>query len=88
MKVSYSDVGEGGVAVNCEKTQFFLNTLYLHREDNGCRDESYCNGSGTSCPPSQLKPNKTVCNQEFVCFLGVSNIVKNIRVKKTNAADS
>ena len=22
-------VGEGGVAVNCEKTQFFLNTLYL-----------------------------------------------------------
>ena len=29
MKVSYSDVGEGGVAVICEKTQFFLNTLYL-----------------------------------------------------------
>ena len=31
LKVSYSDVGEGGVAVkvNCEKTQFFLNTLYL-----------------------------------------------------------
>ena len=27
LKVSYSDVGEGGVAVNCEKTQFFLNTL-------------------------------------------------------------
>ena len=24
-----SDIGEGGVAVNCEKTQFFLNTLYL-----------------------------------------------------------
>ena len=23
LKVSYSDVGEGGVAVNCEKTQFF-----------------------------------------------------------------
>ena len=23
----YSDVGEGGIAVNCEKTQFFLNTL-------------------------------------------------------------
>ena len=22
-------VGEGGVAVNCEKTQFFLNTLYV-----------------------------------------------------------
>ena len=29
LKVSYSDVGEGGVAVNCEKTQFFLNTLYI-----------------------------------------------------------
>ena len=27
LKVSYIDVGEGGVAVNCEKTQFFLNTL-------------------------------------------------------------
>ena len=27
LKVSYSDVGEGGVAVNFEKTQFFLNTL-------------------------------------------------------------
>ena len=26
---SCSDVGEGGVAVHCEKTQFFLNTLYL-----------------------------------------------------------
>ena len=35
LKVSYSNVGEGGVAVNCEKTQFFLNTLYtwfLHLE--------------------------------------------------------
>ena len=30
LKVSYSDVGEGGVAVNCEKTQFFLNTLYIY----------------------------------------------------------
>ena len=29
LKVSYSDVGEGGVAVNCEKTQFFLNTMYI-----------------------------------------------------------
>ena len=28
-KVSYSHVGEGGVAVYCEKTQFFLNTLYM-----------------------------------------------------------
>ena len=38
------------------------------REDNGCRDESYCDGHGTGCPPSILKPNKTVCNEEFVCF--------------------
>ena len=38
------------------------------REDNGCRDESYCDGRGTGCPPSILKPNKTVCNEEFVCF--------------------
>ena len=29
LKVSYSDVGEGGVAVNCENTQFFLNNLYM-----------------------------------------------------------
>jgi hypothetical protein len=42
------------------------------REDNGCRDESYCNGRGTACPASQLKPNRTVCHDEFVCFLGVS----------------
>ena len=34
MKVSYSDVGEGGVAVKCEKTQYFLNTLYS--EDFSC----------------------------------------------------
>ena len=30
LNVSYSDLGEGGVAVNCEKKpQFFLNTLYV-----------------------------------------------------------
>ena len=42
----------------------------LCREDNGCRDQSYCDGRGTHCPPSIMKPNKTVCNQEFVCFQG------------------
>jgi len=31
LKVSYSDVGEGGVAVDCEKTKFFMNTLYLKK---------------------------------------------------------
>ena len=30
LKVSYSNEGEGGVAGNCEKTQFFLNTLYIN----------------------------------------------------------
>ena len=29
LKVSYSDVGEEGDAVNCKKTQFFMNTLYI-----------------------------------------------------------
>ena len=32
LKVSYSDVGEGVVAVNYKKTQFFLNTLYTKAE--------------------------------------------------------
>ncbi len=58
---------------------FLLMSIYLSvcrcREDNGCRDDSYCNGSGTACPPSILKPNKTVCNEEFVCFQGVSELL-------------
>ena len=29
-------VGEGGVAVNCEKTQFFLNTLYFNFRVERC----------------------------------------------------
>ena len=29
VKVSYSDVGEEVVAVNCEKTHFFVNNLYM-----------------------------------------------------------
>ncbi|KAH1005424.1 hypothetical protein HUJ04_006416 [Dendroctonus ponderosae] len=40
------------------------------REDNGCRDESFCNGRHPQCPPSINKPNKTICNKEFVCFMG------------------
>ncbi|KAK9504096.1 hypothetical protein O3M35_010513 [Rhynocoris fuscipes] len=40
------------------------------RDDNGCRDSSYCDGRGPHCPPSINKPNKTVCNDEFVCFMG------------------
>lgn len=42
------------------------------REDNGCRDPSYCDGGMPQCPPSVNKPNKTICNEEFVCYMGVS----------------
>lgn len=28
------------------------------RDDNGCRDSSFCNGRGPECPPSTNKPNK------------------------------
>lgn len=40
------------------------------RDDNGCRDASFCSGRNAMCPPSLNKPNKTVCNEEFVCFMG------------------
>ncbi|XP_054721381.1 disintegrin and metalloproteinase domain-containing protein 10-like [Uloborus diversus] len=40
------------------------------RADNGCRSPSYCDGIGPQCPPSTNKPNKTVCNEEFVCYMG------------------
>ena len=42
------------------------------RDDNGCRDAAFCDGTGPRCPPSNNKANKTVCNEEFVCFMGVS----------------
>lgn len=42
------------------------------RDDNGCRDPSFCNGGMPQCPPSVFKPNKTICNKEFVCYMGVS----------------
>lgn len=40
------------------------------RDDNGCRDPSYCDGLVPICPPSVNKPNKTICNVEFVCYMG------------------
>ena len=41
LKVSYSDVGEGGVAMNCEKTQFFMNTLYINSFSSLCLDRPF-----------------------------------------------
>lgn len=40
------------------------------RDDNGCRDPSFCDGHMPQCPPSVNKPNKTICNKEFVCYMG------------------
>ncbi|CAG7784923.1 unnamed protein product, partial [Allacma fusca] len=40
------------------------------RDDNGCRDASFCDGFQPFCPQSVSKPNKTVCNKESVCFMG------------------
>jgi len=48
------------------------------RDDNGCRDASFCDGRSPYCPPSINKPNKTICNRELVCFMGVDiNPIKN-----------
>uniref|UniRef100_A0A182UGU2 Disintegrin domain-containing protein n=1 Tax=Anopheles melas TaxID=34690 RepID=A0A182UGU2_9DIPT len=40
------------------------------RDDNGCRDPAYCDGQMPVCPPSINKPNKTICNKEYVCYMG------------------
>ncbi|XP_063987004.1 disintegrin and metalloproteinase domain-containing protein 10-like isoform X2 [Diachasmimorpha longicaudata] len=40
------------------------------RDNNGCRDTSFCDGLTPQCPPSINKPNKTICNEEFVCYMG------------------
>lgn len=55
----------------CTNDCFFKNGD-MCRDDNGCRGESFCDGRGPQCPNSDLKPNKTVCHQEFVCYKGVS----------------
>ncbi|EFN71583.1 ADAM 10 [Camponotus floridanus] len=41
------------------------------RDDNGCRDASFCDGRTPYCPASINKPNKTICHhRELVCFMG------------------
>ncbi|XP_055587566.1 disintegrin and metalloproteinase domain-containing protein 10 isoform X2 [Uranotaenia lowii] len=40
------------------------------RDDNGCRDPAFCDGKMPVCPPSINKPNKTICNKEYVCYIG------------------
>uniref|UniRef100_A0A182N6K7 Disintegrin domain-containing protein n=1 Tax=Anopheles dirus TaxID=7168 RepID=A0A182N6K7_9DIPT len=40
------------------------------RDDNGCRDPAYCDGQMPVCPSSVNKPNKTICNKEYVCYMG------------------
>lgn len=40
------------------------------RDDNGCRDPSFCDGRMPYCPLSINKPNKTICNKESVCYMG------------------
>ncbi|XP_052863745.1 uncharacterized protein LOC128270386 [Anopheles cruzii] len=40
------------------------------RDDNGCRDPAFCDGTMPVCPPSINKPNKTICNKEYVCYMG------------------
>ncbi|XP_053698666.1 uncharacterized protein LOC128745614 [Sabethes cyaneus] len=40
------------------------------RDDNGCRDPAYCDGTMPLCPSSINKPNKTICNKEYVCYMG------------------
>ncbi|XP_050421429.1 disintegrin and metalloproteinase domain-containing protein 10 [Adelges cooleyi] len=54
----------------CCTNECHLKTGDLCRNDNGCRDASFCNGRAPTCPPSINKPNKTVCNEEFVCYMG------------------
>ncbi|XP_034948232.1 disintegrin and metalloproteinase domain-containing protein 10-like [Chelonus insularis] len=54
----------------CCTTECSLRSGTKCREDNGCRDASFCDGRGPQCPPSVNKPNKTICNEEFVCYMG------------------
>ena len=42
------------------------------RSDNGCRDAAFCDGKRANCPQSRHKPNRTRCDKELVCYMGVS----------------
>ncbi|XP_046611887.1 disintegrin and metalloproteinase domain-containing protein 10-like isoform X1 [Neodiprion virginianus] len=54
----------------CCTTECKLQFNVKCRDDNGCRDASFCDGRVPHCPPSINKLNKTVCNDELVCFMG------------------
>lgn len=54
----------------CCQADCTLNYGAKCRDDNGCRDPSYCNGGSAQCPPSKNKANKTICNRDLVCFMG------------------
>lgn len=56
----------------CCTTECILKYGDKCRDDNGCRDPSYCDGRMPQCPASVNKANKTICNKEFVCYMGVS----------------
>ncbi|VVC97713.1 unnamed protein product, partial [Leptidea sinapis] len=43
------------------------------RSDNGCRDAAHCDGKRAACPTSRHKPNRTRCDKELVCFMGVAS---------------
>ena len=57
LKVSYSFVGEGGVAVNCHKPHFFLNTLYPFSVDSKVKDLNKMGFGNKEKKLSELKSN-------------------------------
>ena len=57
------------------------------RDDNGCRTASYCSGQTPQCPPSVNKPNKTICNEESVCYMGECTGSICIAFGKSNGAN-
>ena len=61
LKVSYSDLGEGGVAANCEKPQFFL---YVLDEDKWADIYPSCGGAQQS--PVDIKSSDVMNRRRTV----------------------